>query len=230
MAFFNIVLVKDFGIMQVMQASILVPMVVVWWRRKAFPPPVRLLSWYVYLSAASVLLSLVHKMFMANNHPILIGFNIGKVLLLGMVYYQVMQGPVRRRVVAGLTAASVAGLLVLATVDAFFCIAVSRVVQCAVLAAFAMTYLDQVSTQQVRVKLWRDPLVLLSIGQLLYSAGTVSAASYDYWSRTRAEQLPKYIFFAISGLAFNYFLTTAFLAAKPKELARAPAVPQVARA
>ena len=85
------------------------------------------------------------------------------------------------------------GLTAIGFVTNFFDIAitVSRMTQSAVLAAFALVYLKQLLSRPNTVSLSRDPIWLLSVGQLLYSAGTVTAFSLDYLSETQYYQAPK---------------------------------------
>ena len=208
-------------LMYFMQASIFVPMAVVWRRQRHFPPPVKLLSWYVYLSVVSVAASRLYPTYLPNNYGGIIGFNLGKMLLLGAVYYQVLPPGRMRQVVPWLTGACLAGVvlvLVISYDDLRMAVSVSRVTQCALLAALALAYLEHALNQEIRRPFFRDPLWLLSVGQLFYSAGTITAFSFDYLSNTRYDVSVKSIFVPFSSLIFNYFLTLAFLRA-----ARSPA-------
>jgi hypothetical protein len=202
-----------------MQVSIVVPMLVVWWRRRHFSPPVKSLSWYVYLSAAGSLISaLSYPAYTPNNYGFIIGFNLGKVALFGAVYHQVMEVPGLRKFVAASALAAVSAVGVVIAIDLFSAVALSRVVQCALLAAFALVYLEQTLTRpgpDTDVAFTtRSPLWLVGLGQLLYSAGTVTAFSLEALSQTKADQSYKYIFIALAGMVFNWFLTLAFLRAR----------------
>ena len=202
----------------VTQASILVPMVVVWARRRYFPGPVRLLSWYVYLSLFSVIGA---RFFHIGNPPsnmqYLIGFNVGKIALFGAVYYQVLTQRSTRRLVAGITGAVLAGMLITVLYDMRLAVSVSRVAHCTVLAAFALLYFDQYSERARGISPMKDPLWLVSMGQLLYSAVTISFFSYDFITEDTNESVWRYLFMDVGGLAFNFFLTLAFLRAQPSE-------------
>ena len=201
----------------VLQLSILVPMIVVWLRKSEFLPAIKLLSWCVYLSAFCVLGG--HYTEYTPNALFIIGFNLGKIALFGAVYYMVLESARMRQLVLITTLTAVAvciGLTGIGLVTNFFDIAttVSRMTQSAVLAAFALIYLEQLLGRTNTVSLSRDPIGLLSVGQLLYSAGTVTAFSLDYLSETQYDQAPKWIFISIIGIIFNVFLTLAFLRAK----------------
>ena len=204
----------------VMQLSILAPMLVVWLRRQEFPPAVKVLSWYVYLSALCTVSIWLISTKMHDNSLALIGFNVGKIALFGVVYSLVMDSMRVRRLVQGTTLVAVAicvGLTLAGLFAHSFDIAVvmSRVVQSAVLAAFALGYLEQCLSRVNTVPVSRDPIWLLSVGQLLYSAGTVTAFSLDYLSKTGYEQAPKWVVISVIMISFNGFLTLAFLRAKP---------------
>lgn len=202
-------------LMYFMQASIFVPMTVVWWHQRHFPPPVKLLSWYVYLSVVCVAASRLYPTYLPNNYGGIIGFNLGKMLLLGAVYYQVLPPGRMRQVVPWLTGACLAGVALVLVIghDLKLAMSVSRVTQCALLAALALAYLEHALSRETRQPFFRDPLWLLSVGQLFYSAGTITAFSFDYFSRTNYDVSVKFIFVVFSGLIFNCFLTLAFLRA-----------------
>jgi hypothetical protein len=205
-------------LMRLMQLSILIPMVVVWRRKNQFPKPVQDLSWYVYWSAFSVVGALAYPRFIPTNYPFITGFNAGKILLFAIVYFQVLHSQRQRKWVVGLAAAALVGIVGVAAYDLHLSTSVSRVTQCAMLAGFSLLYLNQFTYERSGLRVRKDSIALLSLGQLLYSAGTVTAFSFEHLSRTTAEQSPKYIFVAISGLVFNYFLTRAFLAANKTPL------------
>ena len=204
----------------VMQLSILAPMLVVWLRRQEFAPAVKVLSWYVYLSAlctASIWLMIANGY---DNSLAIISFNIGKIALFGVVYSLVMDSVRMRRLVRGTTLVAVLICVGLTLAGLFahsfdLAVVVSRVIQSAVLAAFALGYFEQMLGRNNAVPLSRDPIWLLSVGQLLYSAGTVTAFSLDYLSVTQYDQAPKYIMVSVIGIIFNGFLTLAFWRAKP---------------
>ncbi len=207
------------GLVYVMQASTVVPMTVVWWRRKHFSPPIKLLSWYVYLSlASSAGAYLLYPAYLPTNYCFIVGFNLGKTVLFGAVYYQVLTLASTRRMVLWLTLAGIA--MVVGVIGFSFSISlvaasVSRVTQCALLAGFALLYLEQTLNGPATRRPTHDPLWLLSVGQLLYSAGTVTAFSTDLMPASEFNFYVKFSFVSVSGLVFNYFLTLAFLRAKP---------------
>lgn len=225
------------SMLTVMQLSILVPMLVVWVRRREFPPAVKVLSWYVYLSAFCVL---GLRFFAPNDNSLyLICFNVGKIALFATVYYKMVASARMRQLVLITTLAALAVCIGLTGSGLFthsfdLAVVVSRVTQSAVLAAFALVYFEQMLSHSNKVPYARDPIWLLSVGQLLYSAGTVTAFSLDYLSRTKYEQAPKWIFISIIGIIFNVFLTLAFWRAKPLPAvatdAETPPAGQLARA
>jgi hypothetical protein len=199
----------------VMQVSILVPMVVVWRRRRYFPPAVRLLSWYVYLSLVSVLGARVSEFYHLSNWLAVAGFNLGKIALLGGVFYLALHQARARSLVALTTLATlVFGLYSMWQLGIGFLLTYARVTQCAVLAAFALAYLEQLSREAPAGRLGHNPLFLVSVGQLFYSAGTVMYFSMDF-NHMPSPQLKFYFgIVAILGLIFNFLLTLAFLRAR----------------
>ncbi|HEX8326777.1 MAG TPA: hypothetical protein VF629_04505 [Hymenobacter sp.] len=213
----------------VMQVSIVVPMAVVWWRRRHFPPEIKLLSGYVYLSVAAVVgARVLCPAYFETNYGFLTGFNLGKIALFAAVYYQVVASAKTRRLVVATTVATLTGVFVVMLNDWHLAVAVSRVAQCALLAGFAMVYLEQTLNRRPLRPLSQDPMWLLGIGQLLYSAGTVTAFSLEYLTTTIYDQSSKFIFVSIAGLVFNYFLTLAFLRAN--RLSSSPAETQLSGA
>ena len=208
----------------VMQFSILVPMAVVWWRRRNFSPPVEVLSWYVYISAFSALGARLSAIYLHNNLYFLIGFNVSKVLLLAAVYRLVLTGPRTRRVLAVATLVALGIVVASFALDTARTVTVSRVVQCAVLAGFALAYLEQGLNRGSGHKFSRDPIWLLSLGQLIYSAATVSAFSIEFVTLFKGTIFNEFsaLSFSLASLAFNYFLTLAFLRATPAMPALAP--------
>ena len=208
-----------------MQISIVVPMAVVWWRRRRyFSPAIKLLSWYVYLSAFCVVVIVNYRALgLPSNYGFLAGFNIGKMALFAAVYYTVLKSAKMRKYVAVIAAAAVmASMAVFAYEGTMKSVGYIRVTQCAVLAGFAMIYLEQSLTRVSARPFTHDPLWMLSVGQLLYSAGTVTVFSLDYFSLNYllTSQLHYFLQFSlvsISGLVFNAFLTLAFLRAKRSE-------------
>ena len=202
----------------VMQFSILVPMVVVWWRQRHFSPPVKVLSWYVYISAFFALGARLSAIYLHNNLFFVIGFNVSKVLLLAAVYRLVLTGPRMRRVLAGATVVAfgiTAASFALGTAQA---VTVSRVVQCALLAGFALAYLEQGLNRSNHHRFSHDPIWLLSLGQLIYSATTVSAFSIEIVTLFKNPLFSQFtaISFSLASLVFNCFLTLAFLRATPE--------------
>jgi hypothetical protein len=203
-----------------MQVSIVIPMVVVWRRRRYFPAPIRLLSWYVYLSAFCVLgARLLYPEYLSKNHWFLTGFNIGKIILFALVYQLVLESAWIRRLIAPVTMLAVAGIATVFWNDSLVSVGLSRTVQCALLASLAIAYLAQVMTRPYPRPTSQDPLWQLSIGQLIYSAGTATAFSLDLVPMSTFEHYVQFSFISVAGLIFNYFLTLAFLRAQPAEQA-----------
>ena len=200
-----------------MQFSILVPMVVVWWRQQHFSPAVKMLSWYVYLSAFFALSARLSAIYLHNNLFFLIGFNVTKVLLFAAVYRLVLTGPRIRRVLAIATLVALGIVAASFALDTARTVTVSRVVQCAMLAGFALAYLEQGLNRGGTYKFTHDPIWLLSVGQLIYSATTVSAFSVEFVTLFNGDIFNNIssLSFSIAGLVFNYFLTLAFLRATP---------------
>ncbi|MBU6122758.1 hypothetical protein [Hymenobacter siberiensis] len=200
-----------------MQFSILVPMVVVWWRRQHFSPAVKVLSWYVYISAFFALGARLSGIYLHNNLFFLIGFNVTKVLLFAAIYRMVLTAPRMRRVLAVATLVALGIVAASFALDTARTVTVSRVVQCAVLAGFALVYMEQGLNRIGNYKFSHDPIWLLSVGQLIYSATTVTAFSIGFVALFRGDIFDKMsaLSFSIGGLALNYFLTLAFLRAKP---------------
>lgn len=192
----------------VMQVSIVVPLLVAWRRWPQLPAEVRLLSVYCVLSAICSLGGQTWNHWLANNYGFIVGFNIGKTVLLALVYYRVLTNRLLRRLVPATT---VAMLLLVAAIGSYNmdrAVDISRILQCALLSGYALVYLEQ-ELHQPRIPAAHNPIWLLSVGQLMYSAITISAFSLDYLSRTAEDQTYKYIFIALGGIVFNVFLTLA---------------------
>lgn len=104
-------------------------------------------------------------------------FYLLKMSLMATAYYQGLNRRMARYSVAGLSIALlISTLLGLLPPDANhqqWAASYARLGQCAVLASFALTYLEQLLSTTTISDLSRDPLFLLSVGQLLYSALTV---------------------------------------------------------
>jgi hypothetical protein len=204
------------------QASVLVPMVVVWWRRQHFSPAVRRLSLYVYLSAfCSLGMNFLCPALFKSNHGFVVAFNLGKILLFGAVYYRILLSLGARRAVLAATVAAVAGGAGMFAYESHLGVSGSRIMQCAVLAGFAMLYLEQTLQRPPKTRNMQDPFWLLSLGQLLYSAGTVTSFSLDHLSGNVYNENWQFVVSGAIGLVFNYFLTLAFLRADTP-LAAAP--------
>lgn len=216
-------------LMYLNQASIIVPMAVVWWRRKHFAPAVKLLSNYVYLSAfCSFGINFLYPAVFATNYWFLAGFNLGKTLLLGAVYYSVMKSAPLRRVVLNTSLVAMLCVLSVFFYNTYAGVTCARLTQCAVLAGFAMLYLEQSLNRPAPRRNGHNPIWLLSVGQLLYSAGTVTAFSFDYFSVTIYDQSSKALIAATLGLVFNGFLTLAFRRAKRTDATAVPPRPALA--
>ncbi|WP_201986687.1 hypothetical protein [Hymenobacter rubidus] len=212
------------SLMYTMQASVLVPMIVVWRRQRHFPAAIKILSWYVYLSAFCSIMAKLCAIYLHNNLFVLIGFNTGKVLLFAAMYGLVM--PTWKRTM-WLTVA-IGFMLTISTMPYNMIVAmdVARVVQCAVLAGLALLYMDYTLTHSGSEPGSQNPYWLLSVGQLVYSAGTVTGFSLDWLGQTSAViNHLEFLCVAGSGLAFNYFLTLAFLRANRTEPTETPAPP-----
>ncbi|UOQ96951.1 hypothetical protein MUN81_17110 [Hymenobacter sp. 5317J-9] len=217
------------ALMHTMQASIVIPMAVVWLRRKHFLPTVKLLSNYVYISTFFVVaMTVLYPAYLSTNWWLLAGFNCCKVGLFWAVYRQVLDAAWQRRLLGVASAFMVLSTVGLYWYNGALGVAYARIMQCALLAAVAMAYLEQKMSRAPTLRLWHDPLWLLSVGQLVYSAGTVTAFSQDYLTVTIYDQTWKYVMVALSGLAFNWFLTLAFLRAKRELLAPAQPSSQLA--
>ncbi|MBJ6108164.1 hypothetical protein JAO73_04015 [Hymenobacter sp. BT523] len=213
-------LVLTDSLMLVMQASIVVPMVVVWTRRKHFSPVVKLLSNYVYISAFFVVaIKVLFPAFLPTNLWLIAGFNCSKVVLFWAVYRQVLHSAVQRRALGIATLVMVLSTAAVYWHESILGVAYGRIMQCALLAAAAMAYLEQTMSYTPTQRMWHDALWLLSVGQLVYSAGTVTAFSQEYLSVTIYDQNWKFIIVALVGMVFNWFLTLAFLRAKREEAA-----------
>ena len=196
------------------QVSLLAPLAVVWWRWPQFTGPVRRLSLYVYLALLSVVTT---RFFLigpgTGNSAFLIGFNCARLILLGTVYYQVLKETKIRQLIAPLIVASLIGTLVVAYYNLPLALSVSRAAQCTLLSGFALLYLDQLSTQSIVPLPTQDALSLVSIGQLLFSALTITAFSFQYVAYAGISMNYRHLFIALGNLAFNVFLTLAFLRA-----------------
>ena len=203
------------GLLYLMQVSIILPMAVVWRRRRFFSAPVRLLSWYVYLSAICALAARLGALYLHNNLFVLIGFNILKMMLFAAVYAQVLTSARLRRLLQWFTASGLVLVVCIAGLNQSTATDVARVTQCAVLAGFALAYLEQSLNRRSVAQSFHDPLWLLSVGQLLYSAGTVTAFSVG--NMHMKGFLTDVVFFCVAlfGLVFNSFLTLAFWRAQP---------------
>lgn len=199
-----------------MQASIIVPMVVSWRRWEQFSPAIRLLSSYVYLSALSVVAARWAEWTHHSNLLYLIAFNAIKILLFTAVYFQVLQLRWLRWLFVVLTAAGLlGGVYVGLRQEMGFMMTYFRTLQCGLLAALALAYLEQLSREPPKERLRSNPMFLVSVGQLIYSAGTVVFFSLDFTKASVAQNKIYFAVVAISGLIFNYMLTLAFLRAQP---------------
>ena len=198
-----------------MQVSVLVPMVIVWRRWQRFPAAIKTLSWYVYLSVFCALGANLGAHYLHNNLLVLIGFNASKMVLFVAVYAQVM--PSWKRLLRWTTLLALVIIVGTMRFDMGLALDVARVLQCTLLAGFALLYLDYALTHTDAMPGSENPYWLLSVGQLVYSAGTVTGFSLDWISNysslcTGLETLCM----AVSGLVFNCFLTLAFLRASPE--------------
>ena len=143
-------------------------------------------------------------------------FNAGKILLFTAVYFQVLQLRWVRWLFVGLAAAGLlGGVYVGLRQDMGFMMTYFRTLQCGLLAALALAYLEQLSREPPMGRLRQNPLLLLSVGQLVYSAGTVVLFSLDLTKASVAQNKIYFGIVAVAGLIFNYLLTLAFLRARP---------------
>lgn len=203
------------------QASIIVPIAVVWRRRQHFPPAVSLLSWYVYLSLACSVGARLAELNQLPNWPMLAAFNFGKIALFGGVYFLVLrQWLVRRLVLALAAGALLFGLYSMLYLPMSFAVTLARVLQCALLAGFALAYLEQLSREPPAGRLRHNPLFLVSVAQLLYSAGTVMYFSFGAVDLPAVYTRICFGIVAVLGLLFNVLLTLAFLRARPEPASR----------
>lgn len=195
-----------------MQVSILVPMVVSWRRQRSFTAPVRLASKYVYLSAISVIIGKLAAHYLHNNLLVLVGFNMGKMLLFTAVYAQVLlpgRAHTLLRWSVVLVLCCMAGMLFY---DWKVAANAARVMQITVMAGYALVYLDQTLHPDNKVLNTHDPIWLLSVANLLYAAFAVTAANIGVFF---PDETYYFSFICLASLSFNCFLTLALLRARP---------------
>jgi hypothetical protein len=204
----------------VSQLSILVPMVVVWRRKALLAPPVRVLSWYVYLSLASSLALNIGRFLYHANNPVQHLYTLLKTLLFGWLYYVALHRISQRRLVAWLTV----GFAGFALLDATYLEGLNRfnsygrAVQSLLLIGFGLLYFEQVLRELRSARLERDPLFLVSAGLILYSAGTgmLFVLTNSYTGDLSLLTIGFNIVFVLN-IVFNILLTLAFLRAVPEE-------------
>lgn len=202
-----------------MHLSILVPMIVSWQRRKHFPAPIKLAGKYVYLSAISVIIGKLAAHYFHNNHLVIVGFNVGKLLLFAAVYAQVLT-PTRwywllRRVTV-IVLCLVAGLLFY---DWRLAFTVARMAQVTLLAGYALAYLDQSLNADVVRFNRADPLWLLSVGNLFCAACSITAYNIDLFEIGEYNGAASFVFISCASLIFNLFLTLAMLRSQRQPVA-----------
>ncbi|MBO2009376.1 hypothetical protein [Hymenobacter negativus] len=203
-----------------MHASILAPMVVVWQRWQRLSAPMRLASWYVYVSGGSVIAGYLVQYFFHNNHLVIVGFNIGKLLLFAAVYRQVL-APTRwtelLRIALFGSLCGVGGLLLYDWPMAF---TAARICQTTILTAYALLYLDQNLNAIPRraANGSYSPIWLLSIGLLLGTAFTITASSLTLFDLTHYHISINAVFIIFSNTIFNGFLTLALLRSQADEV------------
>lgn len=201
-----------------MHFSILIPMAVTWLRYRSFSAPVRLVSKYVYLSAISVIIGKLAAYYFHNNLLVLVGFNIGKLLLFTAVYAQTLaltRWHRLLRVSAMLALCIAAGLLFY---DWRIAANAARLMQVTLLAGYALVYLDQALHPANTVFNTHNPIWLLSVANLLYAACAVTAANIGLFTPA-AMDIYSFVFISCASLIFNGLLTLALLRAQPDEAA-----------
>lgn len=155
-----------------------------------------------------------------------IAFYLLKAILLATAYYQGLHRPTARYSVAGLAIAlifsTLAGIIPPDDAHLHWAASYARLGQCAVLASFALTYLEQLLSTTTVFDLSRDPLFLLSVGQLLYSALTVGF--FSLLSRPTTEMTAE-IGAGLLTLGRIIFLTFLTLAIYYGNRASPPATP-----
>lgn len=204
----------------IMQASILVPMVVVWQRGKRLSSVMRLASWYVYVSAGSVLVGKLVLHFFHNNHLAIVGFNVIKLLLIAAVYRRVLAATRWTELLRIATLATLCGIAGLLLYDWPTAYTMARISQTTILAAYALLYLDQ----HLNMASGRDadglrsPVWLLSVGLLLSTAFMITASSLTLADLRLYNVSINAVFIIFSNMLFNYFLTLALLRSRPDEV------------
>ena len=143
----------------------------------------------------------------------LTGFNCAKLVLLGAVYYQVLRRPEVRHLIMPLIMVLLAVILVVICYSLPLALLTNRVAQCTLLSGLALLYLDQFSNRAIVPFITHGALCLVSIGQLLFSAITITTFSFEYGSHNDIQFNFKQLFNSLGNLVFNIFLTLAFLRA-----------------
>jgi hypothetical protein len=153
----------------------------------------------VYLSALGVVAARWAEWTHHSNLLYLIAFNACKILLFTAVYFQVLQLRWVRWLFVALTAAGLReGIYVSLQQEMGFMMTYFRTLQCGLLAALALAYLEQLSREPPVGRLRQNPMFLLSVGQLVYSAGTVVFFSLDFTKASVAQNKIYFSFAAIS--------------------------------
>jgi hypothetical protein len=202
-----------------MQVSILVPMVISWQRRQHLPAPVKLASKYVYLSALSVIVGKLAAHYFHNNHLVIVGFNVGKLLLFSAVYAQVLMPSLWYSFLRRLTVIALCVVAGLVFYDWRMAFTVARMAQATLLAGYALAYLDQSLNADARRFANTDPMWLLSVGTLFCAACAVTSYSIDLFELDEFSGSTAFLFIAFSSLIFNFFLTLSLLRAQLQAVA-----------
>ena len=105
--------------------------------------------------------------YLHNSPCFLIGFNVAKVLLLAAMCRLVLTGPRTRRVLAAAVVVALGIVVASFALDTARTVTVSRVVQCVLLAGFALVYLEQELNRGSNHKFSYNPIWLLSLGRLI---------------------------------------------------------------
>lgn len=211
--------------MWAMQLSIFMPLAKAWRNRAGLPRPLRLLGWYFPLSIVSVVIGrILAAHHLPNSYPIIV-FNVGKILLFGLLLRQVLsdrwaQGLSDALLLLGL--AAVGAAVVWLPLDT--ALSVARLTQCVVLTVIALAYVEQASRLYTG-RLGTDPYFWLCVGQLGYAAATVAvfgAGNALYYAGFRSVVSTM---MALAGLYQNYTLWQVY--AQAPGLRKHPAQPHL---
>jgi hypothetical protein len=205
----------------VSQLSVLVPLAIAWRRRALFTPAVRVLYWYVYLSLFTSLALQIGRYLFHLNTPVQHLYTLLKTLLFGRMYYLAFRRSWHRQLVRVLTL----GFAGFAVLDAFYLEGLThfnsygRAVQSLLLIGFAMLYFEQMLRELRVSRLEQDPLFLVSVGLVIYSAGTgMLFVLINNFTESLSVLTLAFDIVSLLNIAFNVLLSLAFLRALPNEI------------